>query len=368
MVIDDSSEQLYISLSGTFTHFTLSRTWNKLTRLVETVKAPKVVLDAADIHYCDGAGIALLSSLAAAAKAKKASAEIINLPEPFRPLLDAVMNFAAPQEKAPPPEHINLIEYLGKFTSELISDVFSQVAFWGQCLMSSLWLIRHPKKFRLYDFFHITQLAGTNALGLIGLLGFLFGLILAFSSAMPLRQFGVEIYVADLVAIGLVRVLGPFITAVIVAGRNGSAFAAEIGTMKINNEIDALEVMNLNPMAFLVVPRVLATMLVTPLLTLGANLMGMVGCGLVIMSLGYPFITYSQHVQSILTTTDVSVGLIKALVYGTLIGGIGCLRGFQTKIGAGAVGISTTRAVVTAIIILVITEGIFSVLLYLLDL
>jgi phospholipid/cholesterol/gamma-HCH transport system permease protein len=211
------------------------------------------------------------------------------------------------------------------------------------------------------------ELAGFQALGIVSLLGFLFGLIMAFSSAMPLRQFGVEVYVSDLVAIALVRVLGPFITAILVTGRTGSAYAAEIGTMKINDEINALKVMNLNPVAFLAIPRILATIIVTPLLTVFANLFGLIGSGLVITSLGYTSTTYLSHVQSILTPTDVLVGLFKALVYGGLIGQIGCLRGLQTKVGAGAVGLSTTRAVVSAIVLLVLTEGLFSVLLNYLD-
>jgi phospholipid/cholesterol/gamma-HCH transport system permease protein len=261
-----------------------------------------------------------------------------------------------------------VIASIGKASAELFADIHSQVAFFAQVLLTGLAMATHPWRFRWKDFLVITELAGFRALEIISLLGFLFGLIIAFSSAMPLRQFGVEIYVADLVAIALVRVLGPFITAIIVAGRTGSAYAAEIGTMKINNEIDALEVMNLDPVGFLVLPRVLAATLVTPLLTVIANLWGLIGSGLVIVSLGYPVVTYLSHVQSILSPTDVMVGLVKALVYGALVGMVGCLRGLQTQLGAGAVGIATTRAVVTAIILLVITEGVFSVLLHFLEL
>jgi phospholipid/cholesterol/gamma-HCH transport system permease protein len=224
-----------------------------------------------------------------------------------------------------------------------------------------------PKRFRAGDFFRTCELAGADALGIIALLGFLFGLIMAFSSAMPLRQFGVEVYVSDLVAIALVRVLGPFITAIVVAGRTGSAFAAEIGTMKINNELDALNVMNLDPAVFLVLPRVTATLLMTPLLAVVTNIAGLIGSGLVIMSLGYPLITYTTHVQDILDLSDVGVGLFKTLVFGGMIGAVGCLRGLQAKSGPGAVGIATTRAVVTAIVLLVVLEGIFSVLLYFMD-
>jgi len=241
------------------------------------------------------------------------------------------------------------------------------IRFIGRLVLAGMKTIFQPQRFRVGDFLRFCELAGANAMGLILMLGFLFGLIMAFSSAMPLRQFGVEIYVADLVALALVRVLGPFITAVIVAGRTGSAFAAEIGTMKINNELDALAVMNLDPAVFLVLPRVGATLLMTPLLAVAVNFAGLVGSGLVILSLGYPLVTYTTHVQKILVGTDVAVGLTKALVFGGMIGAVGCLRGLQTQSGPGAVGIATTRAVVTAIVLLVVLEGIFSVMLYYLE-
>lgn len=213
----------------------------------------------------------------------------------------------------------------------------------------------------------VLELGGVNAVAVVSMLGLLFGLIMAFSSAMPLRRFGVEIYVSDLVAVALVRVLGPFLTAVILTGRTGSAYAAEIGTMKINNELDALEVMAIDPVRFLVVPRVLALTLVTPLLATITNLVGLAGCAIVILSLGYPLATYWAHVRDILSAGDLVVGLVKSLVFGGLVGTIGCLRGLQTQSGPGAVGQATTRAVVSSLVTLVLAEGVFAVTLYLLD-
>ena len=353
---------LSIALSGALTHQSLHHIWQGLFDTVSRTKSARVILDAKQVEACDGAGIAFLSCLLQSGPA----VEIIHLKSHFQELLDHLTSIA-PADHPPEPINLNTIETLGKLTVDLAEDLYLQVAFWGRTITTGLWLLVHPRKFRWRDFLRISELAGTDGIGIVALLGLLFGLIMAFSSAMPLRQFGVEIYVADLVAIALIRVLGPFITAIIVTGRTGSAFAAEIGTMKISNEIDALEVMNLNPFAFLVIPRILATTLATPLLTLLANLLGLIGCGVVILSLGYPLSTYLEHVQDILTPTDIAVGMVKPLVYGVLIGGIGCLRGMQTKIGSGAVGIATTRAVVTSIVLLVVTEGFFSVLLYLLD-
>ena len=250
----------------------------------------------------------------------------------------------------------------------LISDLHEQINFLGHLTLAAIVTLVKPTRFRWREFIRVTELAGANALGIMTLLGFLFGLIMSFSSAMPMAQFGVEIYVVDLVAFAMTRVLGPFVAAILLAGRTGSAFAAELGTMKINNELDALEVMNLKPMNFLVLPRVAATITMAPMLTIVTVLVSLMGCAMVILSMGYPMTAFNKHVQDILTSMDIWIGLFKAVVFGGIVGAVGCLRGLQTGTGAGAVGASTTRAVVTSIVLLVMTEGVFSVLLYVLEL
>jgi phospholipid/cholesterol/gamma-HCH transport system permease protein len=190
------------------------------------------------------------------------------------------------------------------------------------------------------------------------------GLIMAFQAAIPLRQFGADIFVANLVALAMLRELGPLMTAIILAGRSGSAFAAELGTMKVREEIDALITMGLDPVQFLVVPRVIAAVLMTPLLTVFSNLLGLLGGSVVVLSLGFPLITFFNQVQSAATYGDFTGGLVKSFVFGVLVAAIGCLRGLQTQPSATAVGESTTRAVVSGIILIVITDGIFSVVYY----
>lgn len=362
----DSGKEMRLALSGDLNAHSIAAVWKQSVRAIGSVRSASIVIDASGVESCDGAGVGLLSYLLHLAEEKHIPAEIVHLKDKFQQMLD---RFAEPAAAEVQPREMPLttIQSAGKMTLDLLGDIYEQIAFFGSVLMTGLRLSVMWWRFRWNDFFLTAEYAGVRALGIISLLGFLFGLIMAFSSAMPLRQFGVEVYVADLVAYAMVRVLGPIITAIIVAGRTGSAFAAELGTMKINHEIDALEVMNLDPVAFLVLPRVLATTLMTPLLTIAASLWGMVGSAVVILSLGYPLVTYTTHLQAILTVPDVMVGLVKAVVYGMMIGMVGCLRGLQTKIGAGAVGVSTTRAVVTSIILLVILEGIFSVLLYFLE-
>ncbi len=364
-VTDDNAEHTCFVLSGDLTGRTIGPLWKQCAHSLKHSRAKKITLDTVKIGVCDGAGIGLISYLLHTAQKRGKTTNITGLRSELKELLNRFEK--TPTQLEPTTVSLNAVETIGKQVLEFLQDIYEQIAFGAAVLITALKLAFKPQAFRWKDFFKIAEYAGVRAVGIVSLLGLLFGLIMAFSSAMPLKQFGVEIYVADLVALALVRVLGPFVTAVIVAGRTGSAFAAEIGTMKVNHEIDALEVMNLDPIAFLVVPRVWATTLMTPLLSIAANLLGLVGAALVILSLGYPLVTYNAHVQTILSIPDVLVGLFKALVYGGLIGIVGCLRGLQTKIGAGAVGISTTRAVVTSIILLVIAEGIFSVLLYFLE-
>jgi phospholipid/cholesterol/gamma-HCH transport system permease protein len=199
---------------------------------------------------------------------------------------------------------------------------------------------------------------------IITLMGFLIGLILAFQSAAQLKTLGAEVFVSDLVAVSVVRELGPLMTAILIAGRSGSAFAAELGTMKVNEEIDALTTMGLAPVRFLVVPRVLAGVLVTPLLTLYFDLLALVGGALVVGSFGHPLITFAHHVRNALTVTMFVSGIVKTFVFGLIIAGIGCQRGLETGTGAVAVGLSTTRSVVSAILLTILVDGIFAVAYY----
>jgi phospholipid/cholesterol/gamma-HCH transport system permease protein len=199
-------------------------------------------------------------------------------------------------------------------------------------------------------------------------MGLLIGLILAFQSAVSMERYGAEIFVADLVAIILFRELGPLITAFIVASRSGSAFAAEIGTMKINEEIDALTTMGLDPVKFLVLPRVAAATMMTPLLTLFNILAGLIGAGIVMLSLGFAPVTIVNQIRGAVTLGDVFGGLAKTFVFGLLIAAIGCMKGVQTGMGASAVGDSATKAVVSSIVAVIVADGVFAVVYYYLGL
>ena len=365
VVVRDDPKALHLKLSGRLDAHGIAGLWQKAAEGIRSGKARKVTVDASQVSYCDGAGAGLLTYLAHVGRQGGRHVEIQGLSGPWQSLMSPDHTGPSPASAVIP--RLHPVEALGRKAGEWGQDWMDQIAFIGQVCQSAVRVLGRPRRFRWKDFLYVTELGGVNAVAVVALLGFLFGLIMAFSSAMPLRRFGVEIYVSDLVAIALVRVLGPFLTAVILAGRTGSAYAAEIGTMKINNELDALEVMAIDPVSFLVVPRVLALIVMTPLLATITNLVGLVGSGMVILSLGYPLTTYVAHVKEILSAADVGVGLVKALVFGGLVGIIGCLRGLQTRTGPGAVGQATTRAVVSSLVALVAAEGIFAVLLYVLD-
>jgi phospholipid/cholesterol/gamma-HCH transport system permease protein len=198
----------------------------------------------------------------------------------------------------------------------------------------------------------------------VGLISFLLGLIMAFMSSVQLQQFGANIYVASLVGLAMVRELGPIMTAIIVAGRSGSAFAAEIGTMKISDEVDALFTMGFDPTRFLVIPKIVASVIVVPLLTLFSDLFAILG-GLVVGVSMLDLTTNAYMAQTLKTLTlfDVFWGFLKAAVFALLIAGIGCLRGFQVKGGAAAVGQATTSAVVSSIFLIILADAVFAVIL-----
>lgn len=341
--------------------------WRKVMSFLKGKSPTKITVQTEEVNYCDTSGIGLLFEIEFLGRQNGFTVEILDLNERFGKLLDMFDPAKFIELTDTEPDEMGITESTGETAVSLVRDCCEQLTFLGHLGVESIRVVLNPMQLRWKDAFLAAERAGADAVGIVLLLGFLFGLIMAFSSAMPLRQFGVEVYVADLVAIALVRVLGPFITAVILAGRSGSAFAAELGTMKINDEIDALITMGLEPVRFLVIPRVLATIIITPLLAILANLAGLIGSLVVMLMLGFQSVTYINHVKSTIDAGDIFAGLFKALVYGGIVGAIGCLRGLQTKTDASSVGISTTRAVVSGIILVVIAEGIFAVLYHYLE-
>jgi phospholipid/cholesterol/gamma-HCH transport system permease protein len=268
------------------------------------------------------------------------------------------------QDPEPAAPAASPVEQIGRATVMLGNDIVDLIAFVGELCAALGRALRHPGLVRWRDALLTAELAGVNALPIVALLGFLLGLIMAFQSAIPMRQFGADLYVANLIGLSMLRELGPLLTAIILAGRSGSAFAAELGTMKVSEELDALTTMGLEPVGFLVVPRVIAAVAMTPLLAVWAGFFGLIGGAVVMLSLGFPLVTYVIQVESAVTVGDMIGGLGKSFVFGIVVAAIGCLRGLQTKSGASAVGESATRAVVSGLVLITIVDGVFAVIFY----
>jgi phospholipid/cholesterol/gamma-HCH transport system permease protein len=246
--------------------------------------------------------------------------------------------------------------------------VANGVAFLGEAAVAVLRLPGHLRMLRIGDLLRQADQAGVRALPLVALLGFLMGMILAFQSAIPMRRFGADLLVANLVTISLVRELGPLLSAVILAGRTGSAFAAEIGTMKVNQEVDALITMGLDPMTMLVLPRLIAVMLVLPALALVLDLAGLLGMATVMRGFGFPMASILHQVQGAASVGDLFGGLFKAACFGAAIAAIGCQAGLSTGNGPRAVGLSATAAVVGGIIATIALDGLLALIFYRLNL
>jgi phospholipid/cholesterol/gamma-HCH transport system permease protein len=215
----------------------------------------------------------------------------------------------------------------------------------------------------------LIQDTGANAFWIVSLISFLVGMILAFVGAVQLAQFGAGIYVANLVGLAMTREMGAMMTAIIMAGRTGAAFAAQLGTMRVNEEIDALSSMGIDPMEFLVVPRMLALMVMMPLLALYADLLGIMGgmvVGIGMLDLG--IFEYIEQTRRSVSLTQINIGVIKAVVFGVLVAVAGCLRGMQCGNSSQAVGMAATSAVVTSIVLIIVTDGLFAVVLNVLGL
>lgn len=238
---------------------------------------------------------------------------------------------------------------------------FQTLAFIGESAVCAVSAIVHPRRFRFGDFAVAFQRASFDGLPVTIGVGFLLGVILAFQCAAALRMFGVEVYVSDMLAIALFRELGPIITAIILAGRTGSAFAAEIGTMKVDEELDALTTMGLPPVRFLVLPRVAAAVLAMPVLTIFAEIAGLVGGALVLSAMNVPSTVFWGHVVSASTAFMIAFGIAKGMGFGLLVGLIGCAAGIRTESTADGVGHAATSAVVGSIVAIALSDGIVAV-------
>lgn len=261
-------------------------------------------------------------------------------------------------------EPSSLLVNVGNSILSLLEDSRQLVVFLGELILAFGAVLAGRARFRLLDLFIFIQDAGPNGFPIVSLISLLVGLILAFVGALQLAMFGAQIYIADLVALGTVREMGPLMTAIIMSGRTGAAYAAQLGTMNVNSEIDALKTMGISPMEFLVIPRLLALVLMMPLLTLYADLLGILGGAVV--SYGAFDVSMTQYYHEITKAVDIvdfSVGFFKSVVFAVLIAIAGCMRGMACGRSASAVGDAATAAVVDSIIYIVVFDSLITLVL-----
>lgn len=366
--VDTSHAQ--VSLSGAVNVYSLARVWSDVRKQQNqwleqgSTQAHSLIFDASKVSSLDGSAFAFLIDVQEAQNKAGGQFAIQGLDSKYQPLLrefDPINQlFPVPAAK----QKRSFVVSTGIAAQNLIDDARSLVTFTGHLSADLAWSIRNIRQVRWGDFVNAAVEAGVSALPIVGLVAFLIGVILSFQAAIGMEQFGAVSFVGPLAALGIVREMGPLITAILLAGRSSAAFAAEIGTMTVNSEVDALVTGGLSPIRFLVVPRVLAGILVAPILTLFADVVSIFSSMLTMQIYGIPFINFYNGMLAAVGVEDVLSGLIKATLFGVVVSAMGCLRGMQTGTGAAAVGISATRAVVSSIVMIVLVDGIFAYISY----
>lgn len=364
-----SATNANVILAGRISADTLGYAWQSIREsqtswLSQGQKSKILQIDGSRIDYIDGAGLAFIIDLQHAQVLAGGTVEL----QGFSVIHQNQLKRFAPFEKLFPKDDKSSQESLlvktGKAAFLFWNDIRGIIFFTGQVANELVWAARNPLKVRWQDFASVGVQAGLAALPIVGLVAFLIGVILSFQSAIGMEKFGAITFVGPLVTLGIFRELGPLITAILLAGRSSAAFAAEIGTMTVNSEVDALVTAGLNPIRFLVLPRVLAGLVVAPILTIYADLVSVFSSSLTMLIYGVPLVNFYEGVLNTVVLEDIFSGLTKATLFGVVVASVGCLRGMQTGTGAAAVGISTTRAVVSSIVMITVVDGIFAYVSY----
>ena len=334
-----------------------------LSNLVDYPKIKKLIFSTKKLDSWDSFFMSQLILIIDFAENKKITVDIQSLPKGIQGLLALAYSVPERDGARKQKKKTSLIELIGKSLLGAKVELTNLVTFLGDLIQSAFSLIKGTGRFRFVDLMTYIQDCGPSSLPIVSLISFLVGLILAFVGALQLSLFGAQMYLADLVGLGMTREMGALMVGIIMAGRTGASYAAQIGTMNVNSEIDALKTMGFNPMEFLVMPRMLALILVMPLLCLYADFMGMLGGAAVAIGLfDISSTEYWTRTELAVQFKDVLVGLFKASIFGILIAYSGCLRGMQCGRSASAVGDAATSAVVTGIILIVISDSLITII------
>lgn len=364
-ISEDHQGAVTVSIFGSMDATNAGPMIEALSARLKKYAISSLTVDLERVDYLDDFGTLVLSELRNMMLHGKAAFQIIHASDKIKELL-SILDFDSLNEQIPigKKRSPGIFVRLGEAAIRQVSELKYSISFIGSIILSLIYVCSKPRSLRKNDTILYMQRVGVDGLPIVALISFLMGLIMAFMSSVQLQQFGANIYVASLVSLAMTRELGPIITAIIVAGRSGSAFAAEIGTMKISEEVDALFTMGFNPILFLVVPKLIAAVVMVPILTLFSDLFAIIG-GLVvgISMLDLTVNSYIAQTIKTLTLFDVFWGVLKSGIFAVLITWVGCLRGFQASGGAASVGQATTSAVVSSIFLIILSDSIFSVIL-----
>jgi len=354
---------LVLEFAGPWTTLTVARQDQALESLAPN-GARRVRIDLTALEAFDTAGALLVHRTVKQLSARGLEVDLSGGLQAHRDLIETVRGHDV--DCPPPPQKnalVTLMEHTGRATYFVLDEAVSLTNFLGHTVIVIFGSLLRPGRIRLKALVNQMEKTGLNALPIVGLISFLIGVVLAYQGADQLRKFGAEIFTVNLVGVGVLREMAIMLTAIIVAGRSGSAFTAQIGTMKVNEEIDAMRTIGLDPMEVLVLPRVAALVLVLPLLTFYADLMGLLG-GAVMANwvLDISFFQFARQFNVGVPVWSFWVGLIKAPVFAFIIAVVGCYEGFKVSISAESVGQRTTAAVVEAIFLVIVLDALFSII------
>lgn len=353
--VDSSDARAILQLHGAWQGDAKLPSFSELTKALTQTKSREWRIEPGNRFAWDSQCMPRLFQLARHCDEHDIALDVDALPDGMRKLLGLAM--AVKPLGGTPPKKTPLSERITTFFHQRMRDVGSFLGFIGAIALALSNLVRGRANTRLRDVIYFAEQCGPRALGIVALISVLVGMILAYLGSVQLRQFGAEVYVANLVAIGTVREMGALMTAVIMAGRTGAAYAAQLGAMQANEEIDAITTLGISPIEYLVLPRMLALIAVMPLLCIFADVIGMIGGGIVATGMDVTSTMFIHQARNAVDFGDIGSGLFKSIVFGALIAIAGCQAGLQSGRSSAAVGNATTRAVVHAIVYLVVADA-----------
>jgi len=359
-----AGEDVILRAGGSWT-LPASRSLDSALRQLSVAGARQVLFDLAEVEAVDTAGAWLIKRTRLDLAAAGIDAVVRGAKQRQQALLERIDQVGALPPLAPHPSFslIDLVAGVGEGTFHALGQARDLLNFFGAVLIAIARVALRPRRIRFTSFVNNIQLHGLNAMPIVGVLLFLVGIVVAYQGVGQLSRFGAQIYTVDLVGISVLREMGVLISSIVIAGRSGSAFTAQIGTMQVNEEIDAIRTMGLDPLEVLVLPRILALMVALPLLTFFANIMAILGGAfMATLTIDVTFAQFLSLLNQAVTLTHFWVGMVKAPVFALIIAMVGCFEGMRVRGSAESVGRLTTQAVVEALFLVIVVDAFFSIL------